>query len=67
MRYQAIRQQSEIYPVRPLCRLLGVSASGYYAWRRRPVSRRAEENKRLVTAMHQIHAAVKEIYGLPRN
>jgi len=66
MRYQAIRQQSEIHPVRPLCRLLGVSASGYYAWRRRPVSRRAEENKRLVTAIHQIHAAVKDIYGSPR-
>lgn len=30
------------------------------------MSRRAEENKRLVTAMHQIHAAVKEIYGSPR-
>ena len=66
MRYQAIQKQAALYPVRPLCWLLGVSTSGYYAWRRRPVSRRAQENGRLVTAMQQIHQAVKQTYGSPR-
>lgn len=66
MSYEAIRKQAESYSVRPLCRLLGVSPSGYYAWRKRPVSQRDQENERLVTAMRQIHEAVRQTYGSPR-
>jgi len=54
------------YPVRWLCRVLCVSASGYYAWRRRGPSRRSIENATLVTVMTQIHAEVNQCYGSPR-
>ena len=54
------------YPVGWLCRVLCVSTSGYYAWRRRQPSRRSLENITLVTAMTLIHAEVNQCYGSPR-
>jgi putative transposase len=49
-----------------MCRLLGVSRSGYYAWRRRPESRRSFANRKLVAEMEQIHHEVDRTYGSPR-
>jgi len=57
---------SEPYPVKVLCRVLRVSRSGYYAWRKRRESRRQGENRRLVEAIYRIHDAVKQRYGSPR-
>jgi transposase InsO family protein len=48
------------------CALLGVSRSGYYAWCRRPTSRRDAENALLVEAMRAIDARVGHTYGSPR-
>ncbi len=46
-----------------MCAVLQVSRSGYYAWRRRPDSRRAQANRTLVERMRQLHAQTKERYG----
>ena len=46
-----------------MCAVLQVSRSGYYAWRRRPDSRRAPANRTLVERMRQLHAQTKERYG----
>ena len=53
------------YPVRRLCRLLGVSPSGYYAWRGRGPSARAQANAQLLVRIREIHRASREAYGAP--
>lgn len=49
-----------------MCRLLEVSTSGYYAWRRRPESRRARENRCLLVEIRAVFAESDETYGSPR-
>lgn len=61
-----ISRHRESYPVRRLCALVHVSASGYYAWATRQPSHRAQENTRLVAAMRQVHVEVAGCYGSPR-
>ena len=48
------RNQAD-YPVATLCRLLGVSTSGYYAWRSRPPSGRTQSDTRLIERMRTLH------------
>lgn len=45
------------FPVRTLCRVLRVSASGYYDWLERPPSARAHANVELMRRIEQVHVA----------
>jgi len=49
-----------------MCRVLGVSPSGYYAWKKRPPSNRAVANERLLGRIREIHTFSRETYGQPR-
>jgi transposase InsO family protein len=51
---------------RSMCRALKVSRSGYYAWRKKPVSEREKENKKLVAEILEIHKKSRHTYGSPR-
>ena len=53
-------------PVALLCRMLGVSRSGYYAWRSRPPSKRGREDATLTAKIHEIHRRSRQTYGSPR-
>ena len=54
------------YPVATLCRILGVSTSGYYAWRGRPPSERAQSDARWVERIRVLHQRSRGSYGTPR-
>jgi putative transposase len=54
------------YPIVTMCRLLGVSPSGYYAWAKRQPSRRARTDAALVAQIRTAHAASRGTYGVPR-
>ena len=66
MRYACIDRCRDLYPIRLMCRLLDVAASGYYAWRRRPEPQRVQRNRELLEKIRSIHAASKGVYGSPR-
>jgi len=54
------------YPMRLLCRCLGVSRSGYYAWATRPLSARTLQDARLTAQLCLLHADSRHTYGRPR-
>jgi putative transposase len=49
-----------------MCRVLGVSTSGYYAWLRRKPSKRAQRDAELIARIQSIHDESKGTYGVPR-
>jgi putative transposase len=61
-----VSENRAIHPVATLCRVLGVSSSGYYAWSKRRLSRRAKDDAGLIERIGAIHAASKGTYGAPR-
>ncbi len=56
------------YPVATMCRVLGVSPGGYYAWRNRPTSTRALSDEVLTRRIRAIHESKESdgTYGAPR-
>jgi putative transposase len=61
-----IEREKAYHPIALLCRVLSVSSSGYYAWRRRGPSRRALADEHLREQIITIHAESRETYGVPR-
>ena len=59
------RHQAD-YPIATMCRLLGLSTSGYYARRHRPPSRRATSDAALSEKIAALHERSRETYGAPR-
>jgi putative transposase len=66
MKFAFISEQGETFKVGRMCTLLGVSRSGYYAWRGRPTSARVAADQRLSDQIQCIHAGSRRTYGAPR-
>lgn len=65
-RFRFVEQEKAGYPVRVLCSALGVSPSGYYAWRSRGPSARARSDTELAAEIRRFHARSRGTYGVPR-
>ena len=66
MRYQFIQTNRKQFSVQLMCKVLAVSRSGYYAWRKRPVSNREMANQTLIKQIQTVYEASYETYGSPR-
>ena len=66
MRYRFVAAERASYPVRLLCRVVGVAASGFYAWLRRGPSRRRADDQRLIARIEAAFTGSRRTYGSPR-
>lgn len=66
MSYQIIEINREVGSVERLCEALGVSVSGYYAWRSRPPSQHQQTDALLLKAIQTAYQAGRGLYGSPR-
>jgi putative transposase len=55
-----------MHSVKRMCRALGISESGFHAWRVRPPSRRSRANDELLARIRSIHQLSRGTYGAPR-
>jgi putative transposase len=54
------------HSIKTMCRVLGVSRSGFHAWERRAPSARQLQDERLLERIREIHAENRGVYGSPR-
>ena len=56
MKYHAICESSQRYPIRLMCRALAVAAGGYYEWRSRPESARSVSARTMLSSIRASRA-----------
>ena len=66
MRFQLIDTAKKEFPIQRLCKVLGVSGSGYFAWKGRPACRRQREDMVLLAHVRSAFALSNGTYGSPR-
>lgn len=66
MKFAFIDRHRRRWPIVVMCRVLGVSRSGFFAWRARPPGARSQRRQRLSEQIRQAHAAGRGVYGSPR-
>ena len=66
MRYRFIQQHQGQFRMSVLLRILGVCASAFYGWQKRPVSQRAQQKQLVVSQICELFQQSKGRYGSPR-
>jgi putative transposase len=64
--FRFIAAKKAEHSIKTMCRVLGVSRSGFHAWQRRAPSARALEDERLLERIREIHQDNRRVYGSPR-
>ncbi len=64
--FEFIDAEKTSFPIAFMCRRLGVSRAGYFAWKGRPPSPHAVTDARISEIIHQVHAGSRGTYGAPR-
>ena len=63
MRYAFVAEHQNQFGVRAMCRCLAIQPSGFYAWRKAPLSRRAQEDARQIALIRQAWSDSGKVYG----
>lgn len=66
MKFAFIASKEVAFPVLAMCRTLGVTRSGFYAWKKRPKSARAQADAQLAVEVAATHEKSRKRYGSPR-
>src|SRR5438128_951160 len=66
MKFAFVAAQEVAFPVEVMCKVLGVSRSGYYASKKRPAPRRAKADAQLAVEIAATHKRSRRTYGSPR-
>jgi len=66
VRYAFIEAEKAFASIEWMCDRLGVSSSGFYAWRKRPPSTRAKKDKQLKVLIKASFDESRKTYGSPR-
>ena len=66
MKYWFMDQHRSSHGVQKMCRVLGVSRSGYYRWKSQPRSNRQRENEKILVEIRESHKNSRRAYGSPR-
>jgi putative transposase len=66
VKFHFIRAEKDRHSVKLMCKVLGVSRAGFYAWQVRPPSERAKDDERLKERIREVHAQSGGAYGSPR-
>lgn len=66
MKFTFILAEKALYPITVLCWVLGVSTSGYHAWRKRPQAARVRSDAQLAAQVAAVHKRSRKAYGSPR-
>ncbi len=66
MKFAFIEAEKARFPIATLCRVLGVSRQGFYAYRQRPVPLRVKQDEALRARLRQLHQESRGTYGSPR-
>lgn len=61
-----MQQHQAEFPISVMCDVFSVSRSGYYAWLKKPVSKRQQANTKLLEKIRAAHHDSGEAYGSPR-
>ena len=65
-RFRFVAVEAAQFPVSLLCRMVGVTRQGFYAWKRRPPSARELADRALCNRIREVHEETEGIYGAPR-
>lgn len=66
VRFAFIEAEKAFFPIAFMCRHLRVTKAGFYAWRGRPESLRARDDRRLAVLVREAWATGRQNYGSPR-
>lgn len=66
MKFAFVASREVAFPVSAVCRVLGVTKSGFYAWKKRPKPERAKRDAQLAATVAGVHQKSRRTYGSPR-